>query len=123
MIDMKRSSRIFDRVEEDLVELSELYELCTFALELREQPVTEIQSDVLPVLASWCGVVAGARGVTAPDEHCIRRLTSFLAIHLDWLTDHPLAAEFADALDELTSAIRVALRPVDQYRSLSRNEK
>lgn len=118
-----------DRVEEDLVDLAELYELSTFALELGndgrgtragarcpqgldfDHVVVAAQADGLAMLLSWCGVVAGARGVRAPDRLCVRRLTTFLAIHLDWLTGHPSAAEFADEMDELASTLRDTLRP------------
>ena len=118
-----------ERAEEDLVELSMLYELCTFALELRDHDLgarsgngcpqglgsdhlaVAIQADGLAMLASWCGVVAGARGVTPPSTPGARRLTTFLAVHFDWLTRHPSAAEFADELGELASALRDTLEP------------
>jgi hypothetical protein len=119
-----------DRLAEDLAELSELYEMCVFAVELgdhrrqpgSQHPVVAIQSEVSRVLASWCDTVAGERGVAAPEESDVHQLAAFLMIHLDWLSGRPSAAGLADELDELASAIREALRPSGQYRSLWRNE-
>lgn len=118
-----------DRVEGNLVDLSELYEMCTFAVVLSghgpgsTHPALAVQAETSRSLAWWCGVVASARGVTAPEGTRVRGLTSFLAIHLDWLLAHPAAPEFAGALDQLTATIRDTLRPPDHHRSSSRNEK
>jgi len=119
-----------DRLAEDLVELSELYEMCVFAVELGDHerrpgsthPVVAVQSEVSRVLASWSDMVARERGLAAPEEPSVRPLTDFLVRQLDWLSCHPSAAGFADVVDELVSTIREALRPSAQYRSLSRNE-
>lgn len=119
-----------DQVEEDLVELPGLYELCAHMLDPRRQHIRErvsgyrprgivlndaavtIRTDILGELASWCALVANERGVSGPDELSIRRLTSFLAVHLDWLTEHPSAPDLADELAELArSAGEVLLRP------------
>ena len=115
-----------DRLAQDLVELSELYEMCVFAVELSDpgstHPAVAIQSEVSRVLAAWCDTVAGERGVAVPEGPGVRPLTDFLVRHLDWLSGHPSAAGCADVVDELVSTIREALRPSGQYRSLSRNE-
>lgn len=106
------------RVEEDL---AELYELCTFTVEPGDpgspHAVVAIQTEVLRGLTRWCRVVAGERGLAAPEEPCVHGLTSFLAIHLDWLTAHPWATAFAGALDELATVTREALRPQTSTRS------
>ncbi|MPZ81264.1 MAG: hypothetical protein GEV28_13035 [Actinophytocola sp.] len=119
--------RCRNQVEENLVELPALYELCAHMLDMRHHireqagdhgargteltdTVVAIRSDILGVLASWCGLVTGERGVTGPDELSIRRLTSFLAIHLSWLTEHTAAPDFADELAELASTARDVLR-------------
>lgn len=117
------------RVEEDLVELPGLYELCAYMLDLRRHHLRErvsghrprgivlndtvvtIRSDILGVLASWCALVANERGVTGPDELSIRRLSSFLAIHLTWLTEHPSAPDLVDELAELRRSADEVLRP------------
>ncbi len=118
-----------DRVEEDLIELPGLYELCAYMLDLRRhhlrervsghrprgialnEAVVTIRSDILGVLASWCALVANERGVTGPDELSIRRLTTFLSIHLNWLTEHPSAPDLVDELVELSRTASEALRP------------
>jgi hypothetical protein len=118
-----------DRAEESLVELPELYEMCAYVLDPhRPQPrervsgsrphgivlrdaVVTVRSDILGVLASWCGLVTTERGVAGPDELSIRRLTSFVQVHLTWLVAHPAAADFADELGDLADAAREVLAP------------
>ncbi len=119
-----------DRVEEDLIELPGLYELCAYMLDprhhhqMRERvnghrprgialndTVVTIRSDILGVLASWCALVSNERGVTGPDELSIRRLTTFLAIHLNWLTEQPVAPDLVDEIAALSRSANEALRP------------
>ena len=118
-----------DRAEESLVELPELYEMCAYVLDPRRpQPrervsgsrphgivlrdaVVTVRSDILGVLASWCGLVTTERGVAGPDELSIRRLTTFVQVHLTWLVAHPAAADFADELGDLSDAAREVLAP------------
>ncbi len=118
-----------DQVEEDLVELPGLYELCAYMLDLRRHHMRErvsghrphgialndtvvaIRSDILGVLASWCALVSNERGVPGPDELSIRRLTTFLAVHLNWLTEQPSAPDLVDELAELSRSATEALRP------------
>ncbi len=118
-----------ERAEENLVELPELYEMCAYVLDLRRpQPrervsgrrphgivlrdaVVTVRSDILGVLASWCGLVTSERGVAGPDELSIRRLTTFVQVHLTWLVAHQAAADFADELNELAEAAREVLTP------------
>lgn len=124
--------------EEHLVALPEWYEICAHMLdfgrprmrervsghrprgiELRDAVVT-VRSDILGVLASWCGLVVGERGVPGPDELSIRELTTFIAIHLNWLTEHPAAADLVDELDELSRAARAVVQPGHGRREIGR---
>jgi hypothetical protein len=118
-----------DQVEEDLVELPVLYELCAHMLDLRRHQLRErvsghrpsgialneavvtVRTTILGVLASWCGLVSAERGVTGPDELSIRRLTTFLSIHLTWLTEHTSAPDLVDELMAITASAHEVLRP------------
>src|ERR671933_605735 len=93
-----------DQAEEHLVDLVGLYEMCAYMLDLRRPALRErvsgyrprgialsdtvvaVRADIQGVLASWCGLVTGERGVRGPDQLGIRQLTSFLAVHFTWLT-------------------------------------
>ncbi len=118
-----------DQAEEDLIELPGWYDLCAHVLDLRRpqleervsgsrprgivlrEAVVTTRSNILGVLASWCGLVVGERGVTAPDEPCIRKLTTFLVIHLNWLAGHPAAPDLVDELGVLVQSARQVVRP------------
>ncbi|MGB3442447.1 MAG: hypothetical protein WBA97_27210 [Actinophytocola sp.] len=118
-----------DEAEENLVELPQLYDMCAYMLDVpRQQPrervsghrprgivlrdaVVSIRSDILGVLASWCGLVASERGVTGPDELSIPRLSTFVQIHFGWLTAHPAGADFTDELAALAERARAVLTP------------
>jgi hypothetical protein len=123
-----------EQLEEDLLELPGWYDLCAHALDLggprpaervrgsrprgidlREAVVT-VRTEILGALASWCGLVAGERGVSAPDELSVRRLVSFLAIHLNWLVAHPAAADLVDGMDVLVTSARQVVRPDEGMR-------
>jgi hypothetical protein len=125
-----------DQAEEALIEMPEWYEICAHVLDLRRPPqlrervnghrprgivlrdaVVTVRSDMLGVLASWCGLVVAERGVTGPDELDIRRLTGFLAIHLNWLLAHPAAPEMVDELGELVRAARDVVHPPTGFRT------
>jgi hypothetical protein len=58
----------------------------------------QVVSDVVDVLSTWCAVVVAQRGVPAPEPPTVELLTGFLAVHMQWLTARPTAAEFADDL-------------------------
>lgn len=124
-----------DQLEEDLLELPGWYDLCAHVLDLRGSPhaaervrgsrprgivlrdaVVTVRSDILGVLASWCGLVAAERGVTGPDELSIRRLTTFVAIHLNWLVAHPAAADLVDEMGMLVTSARQVVRPDEGVR-------
>lgn len=118
-----------NQVEEHLVGLPEWYEICAHMLDicrpqLRERvsghrphgivlrdAVVTVRSDILGVLASWCGLVVGERGVPGPDELSIRELVTFIAIHLNWLTEHLAAPDLVDELEELSRAARAVVQP------------
>ena len=118
-----------DLAEENLLELPQLYDMCAYMLDVRpprqrervsghrphgivlRDAVVSIRSDILGVLASWCGLVAGERGVPGPDELSIPRLSTFVLIHFGWLTAHPAGADFTDELAALADRARAVLTP------------
>lgn len=123
-----------DVVEETLIELPALFELCAHALDLRpteprervsghrprgivlRDSVVSVRSEILGVLGAWCGLVVAERGVLAPDSLDIRKLVGFLAIHLHWLCQHPAAPDFVDELCDLTDAANEAMKPEAGFR-------
>jgi hypothetical protein len=123
-----------DQLEEDLIELPGWYDLCAHALDLSGPPQSErvsgsrprgivlrdavvaVRSEILGVLASWCGLVAGERGVAGPDELSIRKLTKFIAIHLNWLVAHTAAADLVDEVSVLVASARKVVRPDEGVR-------
>jgi hypothetical protein len=118
-----------ERLEEDLLELPALYELCAHMLDLRRhhlgervsghrprgialnEAVVTVRTDILGVLASWCGLVSAERDVPGPDELGIRQLTTFLSIHLGWLGEHPSAPDLVDEVTEIARSAQELLRP------------
>jgi hypothetical protein len=118
-----------ERLEEDLLELPALYELCAHMLDLRGQhlgdrvsgrrprgialneAVVTVRTDILGVLASWCGLVSVERAVPGPDELGIRQLTTFLTIHLAWLVRHPSAPDFVDEVADISTSAQELLHP------------
>ncbi|HEX8007020.1 MAG TPA: hypothetical protein VF482_11395 [Trebonia sp.] len=112
-----------DRVRRDLAEVPELYQRCesllvrfppafiqrvagggTAGLVLDER-VTEARGGIVAVLASWSGLVADERGVSRPRRDAAE-LSAFLAVHLDWLLDHPAGPCFAEELLAAAAAAR-----------------
>lgn len=123
-----------DRVEDELVALPALFEMCAYMLDprphrirervsghqsrgitLREAVVT-VRTEIFGVLASWCGLVSTEREVPGPDELSVRKLASYLAIHLHWLCAHQAAPDLVDELSELADAVSEALRPNAGFR-------
>lgn len=120
--------------EETLIELPTLFDLCANALELRpnglrervsghrphgivlRHTVVSVRSEILGVLAAWCGLVKTERDVPGPDELAIRKLVGFLGIHLHWLCQHPAAPDLVDELTDLSAAVSAALRPETGFR-------
>lgn len=123
-----------DIAEETLIELPSLFEMCAHLLDLRpnglrervsghrphgivlRDAVVSVRSEILGVLASWCGLVISERGVPGPDELAIRKLVGFLGIHLQWLFQHPMAPDLVDELTDLSEAVSLALRPETGFR-------
>lgn len=123
-----------DLAEETLIDLPTLFELCAHALDLRpneprervsghrprgivlRDAVVSVRSEILGVLAAWCGLVTTERGVLGPDELAIRKLVGFLAIHLHWLCQHPAAPDFVDELTDLADAANGAMKPETGFR-------
>lgn len=123
-----------DHVEAELVDLPVLFEVCADMLDprphwIRERvsgnaphgivlrdAVVKVRSEILGVLASWCGLVAGERGVTGPDVLDIRTLARFLAVHVQWLCAHPAAPDLVNELTDLAKAVDEALRPSGGFR-------
>jgi hypothetical protein len=112
-----------DRVRRNLTELPELYQRCesllvrfppaftqrvagggTAGLVLDER-VTEARGGIVAVLASWSGLVADERDVGRPRRDAAE-LSAFLAVHLDWLLDHPAGPCFAEELLAAAAAAR-----------------
>ncbi|MCT2583744.1 hypothetical protein [Actinophytocola gossypii] len=124
-----------DRIEDELVALPALFEMCAYMLDprphhlmrervsghrprgiaLREAVVT-VRTEIFGVLASWCSLVSNEREVPGPDELAVRKLASFLAIHLHWLCAHPAAPDLVDELTDLANAVSEALRPNAGFR-------
>lgn len=122
------------RVEERLVELPALFELCADMLAsrpqwIRERPggqarrgivlrdaVVSVRTEITGVLRSWCELVAAERAVPGPPEVTVRGLVRYLAVHLHWLCGHPAAPRLVDELSRLTEAVDEALRPDTGFR-------
>lgn len=77
---------------------------------LRED-VMALRSDVVAVLASWAALVADDRRVRGPRGQEVGDITGFLIHHITWLTEHPVAGEFAGEIGELVTAMRDLLDP------------
>lgn len=115
-------------VEEALIELPALFELCADVLDLglsdlRElvsetrqrginlsETAVSVHSEILDALVAWSWFVTSARGVSGPGEFAIRELVSFLCVHLQWLSQHPGAPALVDELTALTTAVSATLR-------------
>jgi hypothetical protein len=78
---------------------------------VRSEMVVTIRSDILSTLASWCEMVVAERGVTEPYQLDVRQLATFLAIHLNWLTEHPAAPDLVDELAALAQTARELILP------------
>lgn len=77
---------------------------------LNEAAVT-VRSDMTVVLASWCQMVAGERRVPRPGRRTVGRLAAFLRTHLEWLSAHSAAADFAAEVAELVAAASGVICP------------
>jgi hypothetical protein len=123
-----------ERVEAQLADLPVLFDMCANMLDPRphrtrervggrarrgivlRDAVVSVRSQILAVLASWCGLVSAQRDVPGPDGPDIRRFAHHLAVHLPWLCGHPAAPNLVDQLAGLTDAVHQALRPDTGFR-------
>ncbi len=114
-------------IEEALIELPALFEMCADVLDLglsdlRElvsetrqrginlcETAVSVRSQILDALVAWSWFVTSARGVRGPGEYAIRELVSFLCVHLQWLCQHPGAPALVDELTDLTAAVTASL--------------
>lgn len=83
---------------------------------LNERAV-QVRTDILAVLASWCGLVADERAVPRPERREVAHLVDYLDRHLDWLATHPAAADFAGELSTVTRAAQAVLDPDPTVRT------
>jgi hypothetical protein len=72
-----------------------------------------MRGDTIRVLCSWCEMIVDERGVSGPCDLEITLLTAFLRAHLDWLTVHPAAADFAQEIAGLADGAGEALAPAN----------
>jgi hypothetical protein len=70
-----------------------------------------VRSNTIGVLSSWCEMIVEERGVAGPCSLDAGTLASFLQAHLDWLTTHAVAADFAGEIAGLVVSIRKVLNP------------
>jgi hypothetical protein len=122
-------------LEEILIELPVLFDLCADALDARsdcspgqiDEPWPlgidmgetggSVRSEILSALIAWSWFVISERGVSGPGEFAARKLVGFLAVHLHWLCQHQAAAALVDELTDLTAAVSTALRHNTSHRA------
>jgi hypothetical protein len=123
------------QLADHLASLPRLYRACEQALEVsREHPLRAIRGrrstgiclddltvsargDTIRVLTSFCEMVVDERRVPGPGGLDVATLVSFLRAHLDWLTAHCIAADFAGEIAGLVAGLRQVLNPA-QVRTI-----
>lgn len=70
----------------------------------------DARSAMLSVLASWSGLVADERRISAP-ARSVPALASFLLTHAEWLAAHEAAAELTSEIRQIVSAASRAAFP------------
>jgi hypothetical protein len=119
-----------DRLKAGLAGLPDLYAGCEQALTgsryqliewvsgwrpsgiVLDDAAVTVRADMVAVLASWAGLIASERGVPAPrQQREIGRLVAFLTEHLDWLSAHLAAGDFAGEVADLTRAAQNVISP------------
>jgi hypothetical protein len=73
--------------------------------------------DMVGILASWSALVVQERGVRGPGRRSVRDLADFLCVHLDWLTAHEAAGDFAAEITELTRVGQATAYPVPVHQA------
>lgn len=76
----------------------------------------DARSAIMESLASWSGLVVSERRMVGVPRRSAATLASFLLRHLDWLTEHFAAADFAE---EVSTAARAARNSIEARRSTS----
>jgi hypothetical protein len=118
-----------ETVAEDLAVLPRLYDACEAVLGGRRRHFADdrvrgglsrglnlhegalrARSRMLTVLASWSGLVASERGVSPPRRREVGVLAPFLLSHVDWLTGHPAAGDFAEEIAAVVADARQVSR-------------
>jgi hypothetical protein len=115
-----------------LASLPQMYQACEQALEVRHQhsirvvrgrrptgiclddETVTVRSNTIGVLSAWCEMIVDERGVPGPGGLDVRKLASFLHAHLDWLSTHSVAADFAEEIAGLAMAFRKVLVPAQE---------
>lgn len=77
---------------------------------LREN-VAKARSDAHAVLVAWASLVVEERRVRGPQGREVAPVVAFLQRHLDWLSAHPAAGDFADEVAGLESALGDVIDP------------
>lgn len=121
-------------IEETLIELPALFDLCAGILDLGSADLGErvsesrppgfnlcdtavsVRSEILGALVAWSWFVTRERGIPGPSEFAIRELVRFLAIQLQWLCRHSGAPALVDELTDLTAAVSAALQHTTYVR-------
>jgi hypothetical protein len=119
----------YARVRDDMVELPKLCDELEsslirfpFAFEERirggalkglclDEESVDARSDIISMLATWSGMVAGERKLSKPISRDVPGLAAFLIRHLDWLLAHPMAPYFADEVATIAATARRVSRP------------
>lgn len=76
-----------------------------------DEAALAIRADMADILASWCQLVVGERGVAGPGNGTVGLLAAFLRVHLKWLGAHPAAADFAAEVAALVTAAAAVNSP------------
>jgi hypothetical protein len=77
---------------------------------LRENVATA-RSNTNAVLIAWAALVVDERRVRGPEGREVAPVVAFLQRHLDWLSAHPAAADFAAEVAGLESALGDVIDP------------
>ncbi|WP_239109416.1 hypothetical protein [Streptomyces anulatus] len=70
----------------------------------------DARNDLIPVLSSWSRLVAERLGTAVPHRSVVH-LADFLLLHLEWLTAHSSAADFAEEIEGLHTELLRAIDP------------
>jgi hypothetical protein len=79
------------------------------------EAAAEVRGAILTTLASWSGLVADQRGLSAPRRDATE-LCAFLVRHARWMAAHPAAAEMTEEVARLVKAAHRVTRSGPQRR-------